>query len=56
MNVARMNYFNEEDLRCQVLKGIIVDDVAQHEHELESAKEVLGNVEANQTKESLGIE
>ena len=54
MNAIRMNYFNKEDLRFEVLIVINVKDTVEHEHELESAKETPGNTEFNQRKLFLG--
>ena len=42
-----MNYCNKKDLRFKKLKGISSTDTAQHEYELECAKETLENVEVN---------
>ena len=54
--VIRMNYFNKEDHRLEALKGSSVKDIVEYEHELESAKEILTNVEINQRKLFVGIE
>ena len=56
MNATRMDYCNKEDLRFEVLKVMSVNDAVEHEHELESAKEMLGNAEVNQIKVFVGIE
>ena len=56
MNATRTNHCNKKDLRFEVLKVINVNEVAEHEHEIASAKEMLGNAEANQRKVFLGTE
>ena len=56
MNAIRINYCNKEDLRFEVLKGVSVNDVVEHEHELASMKKILGDVEVNQRNLCVGIE
>ena len=51
-----MHYCKKEDLRFEILKGISAHDTMDHEHELSSTKETLGNAMVNQRKMFVGIE
>ena len=42
-NSTRINCYNKEKLKFEVLKGVSIKDIVQHEHELESAKEMLAS-------------
>ena len=55
MNAIRMNCCSKEDLRSEALKGISIKDIVEHEHELASVKEMLGNAEVNQRNLFLGM-
>ena len=51
-----MNYYDKEDLIFEVLTGISVKDATEHERELASVKEMLGNGEVNQRNLFVEIE
>ena len=51
-----MSHCKKECLRFEVLKGINTHETMEHEHELISVKETLGNTEVNQRKIFAGIE
>ena len=56
INAIRINCYDKDDLRFEVLKGLKIDDAVEHDNDVSSVKEILMKVQKKNKKLFVGVE